>query len=75
MALILTHFWLQSTRRHLTKKLENLDWRLDEEIETTNLIANNVRGELPSSFFLILIDITFLFIHKYVDIPLIIFSL
>lgn len=43
MILILNHFWLQSTRRHLTKKLENLDWRLDEEIETTNLIANNVR--------------------------------
>ncbi|KAG7026976.1 hypothetical protein SDJN02_10984 [Cucurbita argyrosperma subsp. argyrosperma] len=27
---------------HLTKRLEKLDWRLDEEIETTNLIANNV---------------------------------
>ncbi|KGN63377.2 uncharacterized protein LOC101208062 isoform X3 [Cucumis sativus] len=36
------HEALASTRRHLTKKLENLDWRLDEEIETTNLIANNV---------------------------------
>ncbi|XP_022140737.1 uncharacterized protein LOC111011327 [Momordica charantia] len=36
------HEALASTRRHLTKRLENLDWKLDEEIETTNLIANNV---------------------------------
>ncbi|XP_023534311.1 uncharacterized protein LOC111795907 [Cucurbita pepo subsp. pepo] len=36
------HEALASTRSHLTKRLEKLDWRLDEEIETTNLIANNV---------------------------------
>ncbi|KAG5593441.1 hypothetical protein H5410_043955 [Solanum commersonii] len=32
-----------STRRHLTKRLENLDWKLDEQIEISNLITNDVR--------------------------------
>ncbi|KAF3663884.1 hypothetical protein FXO38_01751 [Capsicum annuum] len=34
---------LASTRRHLTKRLENLDWKLDEQIEMSNLITNDVR--------------------------------
>ncbi|WMV44079.1 hypothetical protein MTR67_037464 [Solanum verrucosum] len=34
---------LTSTRRHLTKRLENLDWKLDEQIEISNLITNDVR--------------------------------
>ncbi|XP_009782729.1 uncharacterized protein LOC107792350 [Nicotiana tabacum] len=33
---------LASTKRHLTKRLENLDWKLDEQIETSKLIANDV---------------------------------
>ncbi|XP_052177998.1 uncharacterized protein LOC127791879 [Diospyros lotus] len=33
---------LSSTRRHLTKGLENLDWKLDEQKETSKLIANDV---------------------------------
>ncbi|KAA8524776.1 hypothetical protein F0562_011199 [Nyssa sinensis] len=33
---------LASTKRHLTKKLENLDWKLDEQKETSKLIANDV---------------------------------
>ncbi|CAK9133407.1 unnamed protein product [Ilex paraguariensis] len=31
-----------STKRHLTKRLENLDWKLDEQKETSKLIANDV---------------------------------
>ncbi|XP_047322009.1 uncharacterized protein LOC124925918 [Impatiens glandulifera] len=33
---------LNSTRKHLSKKLENLDWKLDEQMETSRLIANDV---------------------------------
>lgn len=33
---------LASTRRHLSKRLENLDWKLDEQKETSLLIANEV---------------------------------
>ncbi|KAL6975649.1 hypothetical protein U1Q18_024444 [Sarracenia purpurea var. burkii] len=33
---------LAATKRHLTKKLENLDWKLDEQKEMSNLIANDV---------------------------------
>ncbi|KAI8010318.1 hypothetical protein LOK49_LG06G01264 [Camellia lanceoleosa] len=33
---------LASTKRHLTKRLENLDWKLDEQKETSKLIANDV---------------------------------
>lgn len=34
--------FLQITRRHLTKKLEELDWKVEEQRETTQLIANGV---------------------------------
>ncbi|KAK4365503.1 hypothetical protein RND71_016861 [Anisodus tanguticus] len=34
---------LASTKRHLSKRLENLDWKLNEQIETTKLITNDVR--------------------------------
>lgn len=33
---------LASTKRHLTKKLENLDWKLDEQKEISKLITNDV---------------------------------
>ncbi|OMP03165.1 hypothetical protein CCACVL1_02528 [Corchorus capsularis] len=33
---------LNSTRRHLSKRLESLDWKVEEQIETSKLIANNV---------------------------------
>ncbi|XP_059661160.1 uncharacterized protein LOC132307425 [Cornus florida] len=33
---------LASTRRHLSKRLENLDWKMDEQMETSKLIANDV---------------------------------
>lgn len=33
---------LASTKRHLTKKLENLDWKLDEQKEISKLIATDV---------------------------------
>lgn len=31
-----------STKRHLSKRLENLDWKLEEQKETSKLIANDV---------------------------------
>lgn len=58
------HEALASTRRHLTKKLENLDWRLDEEIETTKLIANNVE-EVKSNLSQIGFDVEM--IHQMVS--------
>ncbi|KAL3830706.1 hypothetical protein ACJIZ3_019508 [Penstemon smallii] len=33
---------LASTKRHLTKRLENLDWKMDEQREISKLIANDV---------------------------------
>ncbi|KAJ6319486.1 hypothetical protein OIU78_014997 [Salix suchowensis] len=33
---------LASTKRHLTKRLGNLDWKIEEQIETSKLIANDV---------------------------------
>lgn len=33
---------LASTKRHLAKRLETLDWKLDEQKEISNLIANDV---------------------------------
>ncbi|KAL6135166.1 hypothetical protein ACLB2K_067394 [Fragaria x ananassa] len=36
------HETLAITRRHLTKKLEELDWKVEEQRETTQLIANGV---------------------------------
>lgn len=34
---------MQSTRRHLTKKLEVLDLKVEEHYELSQLIANDVR--------------------------------
>ncbi|KAL7177118.1 hypothetical protein ACSBR2_030450 [Camellia fascicularis] len=39
----------QSTKRHLTKTLENLDWKLDKQKETSKLIAN----DMGNIFFLV----------------------
>ncbi|KAK3009364.1 hypothetical protein RJ639_014680 [Escallonia herrerae] len=36
------HESLALTKKHLTKKLENLDWKLGEQKETSKLIANDV---------------------------------
>ncbi|KAJ6973358.1 hypothetical protein NC653_033634 [Populus alba x Populus x berolinensis] len=33
---------LASTKRHLTKRLGNLDWKIEEQIETSKLIANDI---------------------------------
>lgn len=33
---------LSATKRHLTQKLENLDWKVEEHKETSKLIANDV---------------------------------
>ncbi|CAN0920716.1 hypothetical protein LINGRAHAP2_LOCUS32202 [Linum grandiflorum] len=33
---------LANTKKHLANRLENLDWKIDEQIETTKQIANNV---------------------------------
>ncbi|KAL3652878.1 hypothetical protein CASFOL_002559 [Castilleja foliolosa] len=33
---------LASTKRHLTKRLENLDWKMDEQREISKLVANDV---------------------------------
>ncbi|GFP86558.1 phd finger protein male sterility 1 [Phtheirospermum japonicum] len=33
---------LTSTKRHLTKRLENLDWKMDEQREISKLVANDV---------------------------------
>ncbi|KAG8382653.1 hypothetical protein BUALT_Bualt05G0099700 [Buddleja alternifolia] len=33
---------LSSTKRHLTKRLENLDWKLDEQREISKLVVNDV---------------------------------
>ncbi|KAL6579538.1 hypothetical protein OROMI_009754 [Orobanche minor] len=33
---------LASTKKHLTKRLENLDWKLDEQREISKVIANDV---------------------------------
>ncbi|KAI3453215.1 hypothetical protein Pfo_009878 [Paulownia fortunei] len=39
---------LASTKRHLTKRLENLDWKLDEQREISKLVATDV-GEVRSN--------------------------
>jgi hypothetical protein len=39
---------LASSRKHLAKRLESLDWKLEEQKETTVLIANDV-GEMNSN--------------------------
>ncbi|GLT30171.1 hypothetical protein SLA2020_049890 [Shorea laevis] len=33
---------LTVTKKHLTKRLETLDWKLEDQMETSQLIANNV---------------------------------
>ncbi|GER51825.1 hypothetical protein STAS_29242 [Striga asiatica] len=35
---------LASTKKHLTKRLENLDWKLDEQREISKLISSDVTG-------------------------------
>ncbi|RVW13342.1 hypothetical protein CK203_089026 [Vitis vinifera] len=45
-----------STKRHLSKRLENLDWKLEEQKETSKLIANDVH-EVKSDLFQIGFDV------------------
>lgn len=42
---------LQSTKRHLSKRLENLDWKVDEQKEISKLIADDVIQLLPLQVF------------------------
>ncbi|CAL1356288.1 unnamed protein product [Linum trigynum] len=39
---------LANTKKHLTKRLENLDWKMDEQMESSKQIASNV-GEMNSN--------------------------
>ncbi|XP_050382511.1 uncharacterized protein LOC126799358 [Argentina anserina] len=50
------HETLAITRRHLTKKLEELDWKVEEQRETTHLIANGV-NEVKSNLSQIEFDV------------------
>ncbi|KAK4846748.1 hypothetical protein QYF36_021569 [Acer negundo] len=51
---------LASTKRHLSKRLENLDWKTDEQMETSKLIANDV-GEMKSNLSEIGLDLDSIF--------------
>lgn len=55
---------LASTKRHLAKRLETLDWKLDEQKEMSNLIASDV-GEVKSNLNQIGFDIEI--IHRMVS--------
>ncbi|KAM7503702.1 hypothetical protein LguiB_002606 [Lonicera macranthoides] len=55
---------LASTKRHLSKRLENLDWKMDEQKETSKLIANDVH-EVKSNLNQIGYDIDI--IHRLVS--------
>ncbi|KAJ4730137.1 Protein of unknown function (DUF1664) [Melia azedarach] len=54
---------LASTKKHLSKRLENLDWKLEEQMETSKHIANNV-NEMKSNISQIGFDIEM--IHQMV---------
>lgn len=47
---------LALTKRHLSKRLESLDWKVEEQHETSKLIANNV-NEMKSSLSQIDLDV------------------
>ncbi|TXG55450.1 hypothetical protein EZV62_020706 [Acer yangbiense] len=51
---------LASTKRHLSKRLENLDWKVGEQIETSKLIANDV-SEMKSNLSEIGLDLDSIF--------------
>lgn len=55
---------LSSTKRHLTKRLENLDWKVDEQMQTSKLIVNDV-SEVRSNLNQIGYDINL--IHEMVS--------
>lgn len=55
---------LASTKKHLTKKLETLDWKVEEQKELSNLIANDV-NEVKSNLSQIGLD--FEIIHQMVS--------
>ncbi|CAL8139173.1 unnamed protein product [Prunus armeniaca] len=57
------HETLASTKRHLTKKLENLDWKMEEQKEISELIANDV-NEVKSNLSQIGFDVEL--IHQMV---------
>ncbi|KAF3445287.1 hypothetical protein FNV43_RR14982 [Rhamnella rubrinervis] len=58
------HAALASTKRHLTKRLENLDWKMEEQKETTQLIADDV-NEVKSGLSQIDFDVEI--IHQMVS--------
>ncbi|KAK2648807.1 hypothetical protein Ddye_016296 [Dipteronia dyeriana] len=51
---------LASTKRHLSKRLENLDWKVEEQMETSKLIANDV-SEMKSNLSEIGLDLDSIF--------------
>ncbi|KAK4847198.1 hypothetical protein QYF36_026889 [Acer negundo] len=51
---------LSSTKRHLSKRLENLDWKVEEQMETSKLIANDV-SEMKSNLSEIGLDLDSIF--------------
>ncbi|KAG8642118.1 uncharacterized protein LOC110627766 [Manihot esculenta] len=55
---------LASTKRHLTKRLENLDWKVVEQMETSKLIANDV-GEMKTNLSQIGFDVEI--IHQMIS--------
>ncbi|XP_057955293.1 uncharacterized protein LOC131149150 isoform X1 [Malania oleifera] len=55
---------LASTKRHLTRRLENLDWKLERQKETSELIANDVK-EVKSNLCQIGFDVEI--IHQMVS--------
>ncbi|KAL5798009.1 hypothetical protein ACOSQ2_002829 [Xanthoceras sorbifolium] len=51
---------LASTKRHLSKRLEKLDWKLEEQMETSKHIANDV-NEMKSNLSQIGLDLDTIF--------------
>jgi len=51
------HLFTQSTRKHLSQKLATLDWKVEEQNETSKMILSDVRN--PFYFSLSCIDALF----------------
>lgn len=46
----------QATKRHLTQRIENLDGKLDEQVEISKLIRNEVHMEGKITFFWVILQ-------------------
>lgn len=51
----LLYLLTQSTKKHLSKKLATLDWKVEEQTETSKMILSDVKN--PSYFLLFRIDV------------------